>query len=93
MMDPEDGSGCENDSVTREEIIRAARALPADERLAAAREIFLSVAEEDPDLAKAAWDSDWDDGARAWLLGVERSRVGEFAAEDVAERIRAVLRG
>jgi putative addiction module component (TIGR02574 family) len=78
-------------SMTRAEIIRAAKALPPDERLDVAREIVLSAEEEGVELSEAEWDLAWGDEAERRLLEIEEGKVKEIPGDEVRARVRAIL--
>ena len=79
-------------TVTREEIIQAAKALPPNERLDVAREIALSAEKEGVEIPEAEWDELWADEAERRLREVEEGKVQMIPGEKVMARVRAILR-
>jgi putative addiction module component (TIGR02574 family) len=78
-------------AMTREEILRAAKALPPKERLDVAREIVLSAEEEGVELSEADWNAAWGAEAERRLIEIEEGKVRELSAEEVNARVRAIL--
>jgi putative addiction module component (TIGR02574 family) len=78
-------------TMTRDEIIRAAKALPPDERLNLAREIANSAESEGAELPEAEWNTAWGDEAERRLAEIEDGKVTEIPGEEVDARVRAIL--
>ena len=82
----------ESDTMTREEILKAAKALPPDEQLIVARDLVLSVEEGGVELAEAEWNRVWGEEADRRLLEIEEGKAVEISGEEVSARARAILR-
>jgi putative addiction module component (TIGR02574 family) len=78
--------------MTREEILKAAKTLPPNERLTVARDIVLSAENEGVELSEADWDAAWGEEAERRLLEIEEGKVKEISGEEVRARVRAILR-
>jgi len=79
-------------SMTREEILQAAMALPPEERLSVARQLVLTVEGEGGELPEAEWDAAWADEALRRHREVEEGRVKLIPGEEVMARVRAIVR-
>lgn len=79
-------------AMKRSEILRAAKALPPDERLDVAREIVLSAESEGMELSETEWDAVWGEEADRRLLEIEDGKVKTIPGEEVMARLRAIIR-
>ena len=79
-------------TMTRNEILHAAKTLSPDERLTVARDIVLSAESEGAELSEAQWDAAWGEEAHRRLLEIEEGKVQEIPGEEVMARVRAIVR-
>ena len=79
-------------TMTRSEILHAAKTLSPSERLTVARDIVLSAESEGAELSEAEWDAAWGEEAERRHREIEEGKVKMIPGEEVMARVRAIVR-